>query len=508
MNEMIKKVQLPLQTLNLIVGFMVWVIISSLMPFIKEDIQIPTSKLAIVTALPVVLGSVLRIPLGYYANIFGARVIFGVSFILLLFPVYYISAASTFTDLIIGGLFLGIGGAVFSVGVTSLPKYYPKEKHGFVNGIYGIGNLGTAITTFSAPIIATQIGWSLTVKLYLILLLIFILLNAFLGDRQEPKVKTPIIEQIKGIYKNEKLWFFSLFYFITFGSFVAFTVYLPNFLVSNFDLTKVDAGMRTAGFIAVATFFRPIGGWLGDKFKPLSLLMMTFGIYTVAAIILAFSPSIHMYTVGCMAIALSAGIGNGVIFKLVPFYFNKQAGIANGIVSMMGGLGGFFPPLMLAAIHSLTGQYSIGFMLLSQVALVSLVLAVWLHYQGRLAMSSEVFDSTGQGIMVTDVDGQIQAVNPAFTALTGYTKDEVIYHQPSILKSGRQSKEFYHQMWQEIKAQGSWQGTIWNKRKNGEEYLQWLNISAVKDETGDDVRYVATFSDLTNEQFLKNTDNR
>ncbi|ODP27909.1 putative nitrate transporter NarT [Paenibacillus nuruki] len=503
---MIKKVQLPLQTLNLIVGFMVWVIISSLMPFIREDIQIPTSKLAIVTALPVVLGSVLRIPLGYYANIFGARVIFGVSFVLLLFPVYYISAASTFTDLIIGGLFLGIGGAVFSVGVTSLPKYYPKEKHGFVNGIYGIGNLGTAITTFSAPIIATQIGWSLTVKLYLILLLIFILLNAFLGDRHEPKVKTPIIEQIKGIYKNEKLWFFSLFYFITFGSFVAFTVYLPNFLVSNFDLTKVDAGMRTAGFIAVATFFRPIGGWLGDKFKPLLLLMMTFGIYTVAAIILAFSPSIHMYTIGCLAIALSAGIGNGVIFKLVPFYFNKQAGIANGIVSMMGGLGGFFPPLMLAAIHSMTGQYSIGFMLLSQVALVSLVLAVWLHYQGRLAMSSEVFDSTGQGIMVTDVEGQIQTVNPAFTALTGYTKDEVIHHQPSILKSGRQSKEFYHQMWQKIKAQGSWQGTIWNKRKNGEEYLQWLNISAVKDETGEDVRYVATFSDLTNEQFLKNTD--
>lgn len=501
---MIKKVQLPLQTLNLIVGFMVWVIISSLMPFIREDIQIPTSKLAIVTALPVVLGSVLRIPLGYYANIFGARVIFGISFILLLFPVYYISAASTFTDLIIGGLFLGIGGAVFSVGVTSLPKYYPKEKHGFVNGIYGIGNLGTAITTFSAPIIATQIGWSLTVKLYLILLLIFIILNVFLGDRQEPKVKTPIVEQIKGIYKNEKLWFFSLFYFITFGSFVAFTVYLPNFLVSNFDLTKVDAGMRTAGFIAVATFFRPIGGWLGDKFKPLSLLMMTFGIYTVAAIILAFSPSIHIYTVGCLAIALSAGIGNGVIFKLVPFYFNKQAGIANGIVSMMGGLGGFFPPLMLAAIHSLTGQYSIGFMLLSQVALVSLVLAVWLHYQGRLAMSSEVFDSTGQGIMVTDVDGLIQTVNPAFTALTGYSKDEVINHQPSILKSGRQSKEFYHQMWQNIKEQGSWQGTIWNKRKNGEEYLQWLNISAVKDETGEDVRYVATFSDLTNEQFLQN----
>ncbi|WP_342418660.1 nitrate/nitrite transporter [Paenibacillus sp. FSL H8-0168] len=379
---MIRKMQLPLQTLNLILGFMVWVIISSLMPFITEDIAIPPGKLAMVTAIPVVLGSVLRIPLGYYANIFGARIVFLVSFILLLFPVYYISEASTMMDLIIGGLFLGIGGAVFSVGVTSLPKYYPKEKHGFVNGMYGIGNLGTAVTTFSAPIVATQIGWAPTVKLYLILLLVFIVLNFFLGDRHEAKVKTPIMEQIKGVYKNEKLWFFSLFYFITFGSFVAFTVYLPNFLVSNFELTKVDAGMRTAGFIAIATFFRPIGGWLADRFQPLFLLVGTFSVYTVAAILLAFSPGITLYTVGCLAIAVCAGMGNGVIFKLVPFYFNKQAGIVNGIVSMMGGLGGFFPPILLSTIHAATGQYSIGFMLLSQVALASLILVIWLYYQG------------------------------------------------------------------------------------------------------------------------------
>lgn len=385
---MIKKLQLPLQTLNLTVGFMVWVIISSLMPFIKEDIAIPADRLAIVTAIPVVLGSVLRIPLGYYANIIGARLVFLISFVLLLFPVYYISVAQSMTALIIGGLFLGIGGAVFSVGVTSLPKYYPSERHGFVNGMYGMGNIGTAISTFTAPVLATQFGWQTTIKCYLILLAIFIVLNFLLGDRREVKVKTPIIEQIKGIYKNEKLWMISLFYFITFGSFVAFTVYLPNFLVTNFGLEKVDAGMRTAGFIAIATFFRPVGGWLADRFKPLLLLAGTFGIYTIAAILLAFSPSLGPYTVGCLAIAFSAGLGNGIIFKLVPFYFQKQAGIANGIVSMMGGLGGFFPPIMLAAIHAATGQYSIGFMLLSQFALASLVLVFWLHYQDQMLKSS------------------------------------------------------------------------------------------------------------------------
>ena len=305
---MIKKIQLPLQTMNLIVGFMIWVLISSLLPFIKEDIAIPESQLALVTAVPVILGSILRIPLGFYANQFGARTLFLLSFILLLFPVYYISMANSLTDLLIGGLFLGVGGAVFSVGVTSLPKYYPKERHGFVNGIYGAGNLGTAVSTFAAPILATKLGWTVTVQIYLVILAAFILLNFFLGDKKEPRVKTPFLEQIKGVYKNEKLWLLSLFYFITFGSFVAFTVYLPNFLVSNFELDKVDAGVRTAGFIVVATLMRPIGGWLADRYHSLILLMFTFGIYTISAIILSFAPSLSWYTVGCLTIAFCAGI--------------------------------------------------------------------------------------------------------------------------------------------------------------------------------------------------------
>lgn len=169
--------QLVLQTSSLVIGFMVWVILSSLMPYISADIDLTSSEMALVTAIPVILGSILRIPLGYWTNKYGARLIFTISFIILLLPVFIISSADSITILITGGLLLGIGGAVFSVGVTSLPKYYPKEKHGFVNGIYGAGNIGTAFTAFLAPVIANEFGWRATVNMYLILLIIITVLN-------------------------------------------------------------------------------------------------------------------------------------------------------------------------------------------------------------------------------------------------------------------------------------------------------------------------------------------
>ncbi|RCW67019.1 MFS transporter [Saliterribacillus persicus] len=491
------KLQLPLQTSSLIVGFMVWVIISSLMPYIKEDIPLSSVQLSWVTAVPVILGSIMRIPIGYWTNRFGARWIFLLSLLFLILPVYYLSLANSFFDLIISGLLIGVGGAIFSVGVTSLPKYYSKDRHGFVNGIYGIGNIGTALTSFGAPIIASQFGWELTVKFFLIPLLGFALLNFFLGDKNEAKVTTSLKVQVESVYRNEKVWFLSIFYFITFGSFVAFTVYLPNFLVTQFNLTEVDAGLRTAGFIAICTFIRPLGGWLGDKFNPFKILMLVFAGLTFSGVLLSFSPSITLYTVGTLTVAACSGIGNGTIFKLVPLYFSKQGGIVNGIVSAIGGLGGFFPPLILTTVYSLTGHYAIGFMALSQFALASLIIVIWMFYSDRLSLANEIMKNTGQGVMVTNNEGEIIKVNEAFSKVTGYESDEVIGITPQILSSGIHGAEFYEQMWKELDSNNYWQGEVWNKRKNGQIYSEWLTISAVKDDTGEVTKYVGIFSDLS-----------
>ena len=367
------KVQLPLQTLSLMAGFMVWSILAPLMPYISQDFNVPESQKAIILAIPVILGSILRIPIGYYTNLIGSRLVFLISFIILIFPVFYLSQATSTTGLMIAGFFIGLGGAVCSVGVTSIPKYYPKEKHGCANGIYGMGNLGTAVSSFLAPPIAGAIGWQHTVQLYVLVMALFAILMFVFGDKQEPKVKVPMLKQTKQVANNYKLYYFSFWYFITFGAFVAFGLFLPNFLVGHFEIDKVDAGIRTGVFIAIATILRPIGGMLGDKFNALNMFKIFFGIMIAGALILALSNHIMLFTIGCLTISVSAGIGNGLIFKLVPTYFSKEAGVVNGIVSMMGGLGGFFPPLIITMVTALTGSNHLAFFLLAIFGLVALI---------------------------------------------------------------------------------------------------------------------------------------
>ena len=371
--------QLTLQTLSLVAGFMAWSIISPLMPFISQDVDISPGQISVILAIPVILGSVLRVPFGYLTNIVGAKWVFFWSFIVLLLPIFLLGQAQSPGMLMLSGFFLGIGGAIFSVGVTSVPKYFSKDKVGLANDIYGVGNIGTAVSSFCAPVLAGAIGWQNTVRSYLIILSIFAILMFLLGDKNEPKVKIPLMAQVKDLSKNYKLYYLSLWYFITFGAFVAFGIFLPNFLVDHFSIDKVDAGIRSGIFIALATFLRPVGGVIGDKFNAVQALIIDFVIMIIGALILSLSSHIVLFTIGCLAISICAGIGNGLIFKLAPSYFSKEAGSANGIVSMMGGLGGFFPPLVITFVTSITGSSHLAFFFLAIFGVIALITMIHLN---------------------------------------------------------------------------------------------------------------------------------
>lgn len=161
----------------------------------------------------------------------------------------------------------------------------------------------------------------------------------------------------------------------------------------------------------------------------------------------------------------------------------------------MGGLGGFFPPIILTILFNFTGHYAIGFMSLSEFSLASLVIVVWLYYQEKLDISSKIVNYAVDGICVTDINGIIQSINPAFTKITGYSKEDVIGKTPSVLQSGEHDNEFYKSMWNDLKSKGIWEGHILNKRKNNDIYKEWLTITAIKDDAGETKNYVGMFNE-------------
>ena len=379
-----RRFQLPLQTADLIAGFMVWVILSSLLPYIKQDVYIPPDQIALVTAIPVVLGSVLRVPFGYCANLFGARAVFLASFIVLVVPVWFLSEATTYQGLLIGGTFLGIAGAVFSVGVTVAAEVLPEGAPRLRERGIRLRQYGNGADHLVGARGRGCLGWRYgRASCTSVLLAAFIVLNFVLGDRDEPRVKTPVMEQLRAVWSDARLWFLSLFYFVTFGAFVALTVYLPNFLTSHYGMDGVSAGVATSVFIVAAAAIRVLGGWLGDRFDCYRLLALVFAGLAAGAAVLATAPGLPVYLAGIYLVSIACGIGNGVVFKLVPAYFTKQAGIANGIVAMMGGLGGFFPPLVLSASTLLFSTSVPGFAAFGAFALACLAISLVMRRKTR-----------------------------------------------------------------------------------------------------------------------------
>jgi len=177
-------------------------------------------------------------------------------------------------------------------------------------------------------------------------------------------------------------WLLVFFYFVTFGGFIAMGNFLPSFLTATHGLTQTDAGARTAGFVVMATVARPLGGWLADRWRGTSLLNLVFVLEALFAIVLAFEPGMIGVTIGFLGSAVALGIGNGAVFKLVAELFPKETGTLAGLVGAAGGLGGFFPPLVLGLVRDVTGSYAIAFMLLSEFALACLIINL-LALQGR-----------------------------------------------------------------------------------------------------------------------------
>jgi MFS transporter, NNP family, nitrate/nitrite transporter len=369
---------LILATLAFALCFAVWGLISPLAPLFRNLYQLSATQAGLLVAVPVLLGAVARLPLGILTDRYGGRLVFTSLLLILIVPTALVGLTGSFPALLAVSFFMGLAGASFAVGVPFVARWFPPERQGFALGIYGMGNIGTAISSFTVPSLADRFGWPVAFWIFLPALLALALLFWILGrDAPGPRpASLPLGERFRVLRQRPVSWVLALFYFVTFGGFVAIGVYLPTLLVGEYGLAPADAGARTGGFIVLATLARPLGGYLGDRWGGTPVLNATFLIVAVLAVVLAFDPGIAGITVAFLGIAFALGLGNGAVFKLVPEYFPRQTGIVTGLVGAAGGLGGFFPPLLMGAVHDVTGSYAIGFMLLSQFALVCFIVNV------------------------------------------------------------------------------------------------------------------------------------
>ena len=376
---------LVLSTVAFALCFSAWGLMAPLARRFEDDLDLSSTQTAVLIAIPVVLGSLLRIPVGALTDRFGGRIMFPAILLLSAPPAVALGFAESYWALVGVAFALGVAGSSFAVGVPFVAGWYGKERQGFAVGVYGMGNIGTAVAAFSAPAI---VDWFGRPALGFLAAGILVAGAALFWVRASDAP----VERAPTRYRDVlgagwRLWRLSLFYFVTFGGFVAMAVFLPKLLVDWFDLSLVDAGLRAAGFTVVATFARPLGGMAADRWGAYPVLGLAFaGIGVDAGILAAVAPEprIVPVTIACLTLAGFLGAGNGAVFKLVPAEFPDNAGAATGIVGAAGGMGGFFPPLLMGVVNDVFGSYSIGFIGLLAFTAGCLGLIVWIH-RGNLA---------------------------------------------------------------------------------------------------------------------------
>src|SRR5262245_26928752 len=358
-----------LATISFLLSFAAWGLIGGLASVFAGMYHLTASQTALLVAIPVLLGSLARLPMGVLTDRFGGRVVFTLLLAFSAAAAWVVTLTTSYQSLLAAAFFIGIAGSSFAVGAAFVSRWTPRERQGAALGIYGLGNLGQSLAVFAGPVIAGQLGWQMVFRGTSVLVVAWAaVFFALARNPPQPARVAGFAAMVAVLKRAPTAWLLGAFYFLTFGGFVAFSIYLPTLMRTEFGLSPADAGFRAAGFVVLATAMRPVGGWLSDRIGGSQVLSWVFGGGAVFAGLRA-RPSIVPFTVGALSCAILMGLGNGAVFKLVPERFPTETGTVTGLVGALGGLGGFFPPLLLGACRDLFGVVWPGFVLLSVVAL-------------------------------------------------------------------------------------------------------------------------------------------
>ncbi|WP_207210394.1 MFS transporter [Nocardioides zhouii] len=378
-------VMLALATVGFAVNFWAWALISPLGPMFRESGALGAlseSDVALLVAVPVLVGSLGRIVAGAMTDRYGGRVMFPIVSGVTIVPVLFIAfvALDSYALLLVGGFFLGIAGTVFAVGVPFVNAWFPPERRGLAIGVFGAGMGGTAISALTTVKLFTNVGEKAPFLITAVVLAVYSVL-AWLLLRDAPGRVVPTTSLASRLNANARLpitWQACVLYAVAFGGYVAFSVYLPAYLKTAHGLTPADAANRMAGFVLVAVVMRPVGGWLSDRFGAIPVLATSYAVVAVGAAVSAGAPPLEgVGTVAFLAMAAALGAGSGATFALIARVTEpSRVGGVTGLVGAAGGLGGFVPPLIMGFVYGRTESYAIGLWLLAGTAALTLVLTL------------------------------------------------------------------------------------------------------------------------------------
>ncbi len=377
--------QVILATIASTVGFWAWMSIAPLQNIYATDMGLDQGQISIMLATPVLVGALGRIVVGALTDRFGGRKMFTLVLLAAVPAVLLVALAGSigsFALLVGAGFILGIAGTIFAVGIPFSSAWFPPQRRGLATGIFGMGMIGTAVSAFATPRLAESIGY-LPTHLLIAGVMVLTAVVVWFGMRESPVWQPShqaLIPKVTGALKLLITWEMSFLYAIVFGGFVAFSTYLPKYLLTIYagDVDAVGAGTRTALFAAAAVVARPIGGVLADRFGPKVVSLISLAGIVSAAYIVGQQPPEGVLTGAVFLLMASAmGLGMGAVFAWVgPSTPPDKVGAVTGVVAAAGGLGGFFPPLVMGATyHADSNSYALGLWLLVLVGAAALVVA-------------------------------------------------------------------------------------------------------------------------------------
>ncbi len=390
--------------------FAVWTIFSIIGLGVKDEIGLSETEFGLLIGTPILTGSLVRVLLGVWADQIGGRRVFAGVMVLAAIATFLTSFADTYAELLFAALGVGIAGGSFSVGVTYVSKFYPPSRQGTALGIFGAGNVGSAVTKFVAPFVMVAAGWQAVAQYWAVGLLVMAVLFLALTKedpdqlaRAREKRRAESMASQLAVLKNIQVWRFALYYFFVFGAFVALALWLPRYLIGVYGLDVETAGMLAAFYSVPASVFRIYGGKLSDRYGARSVLYVTFAMSVLCTFMLSYPPTTYIiegvrgpisfrtemglipFLVAIFVLGFFMSLGKAAVFKHIPVYYPNHVGAVGGLVGMIGGLGGFVLPLAFGALADVTGVWTSCFVLL--FVLVSVALA-WMHFAVRQMESS------------------------------------------------------------------------------------------------------------------------